>query len=77
MSRRSSYRAMIVVHHARLWILTFLSLVFFSENSSVLAIPVYLDAVTIIMGAIRSRIRKIFGKTDQEVTNTVCVCFDV
>lgn len=32
-----------------------------------LVVPVYLDAVTIVIGAIRSRIRKVMGKTEQQV----------
>lgn len=36
-------------------------------HGAVLVVPVYLDAVTIVMGAIRSRIRKAMGKTGQEV----------
>ena len=34
---------------------------------AVLVIPVYLDAVTIVMGAIRNRIRKMMDKSGQEV----------
>ena len=40
---------------------------FFPSMCAVLVIPVYLDAVTIVMGAIRNRIRKMMDKAGQEV----------
>lgn len=37
-----------------------------------LVIPVYLDAATIVLGAIHSRIRKALGKTSDKVTPAAC-----
>lgn len=38
-----------------------------SDSFAALVVPVYLDAVTIVIGAIRSRLRKLMGKAGQQV----------
>lgn len=49
-----------------------LSICFLFHPGAALVVPVYLDAVTIVMGTVRSRIRKLMGKTGrQEVIDMV------
>lgn len=40
---------------------------FVCPSCSVLVVPLYLNAVTIVMGAIRNRLRKTFDKVGQKV----------